>query len=406
MPSYVAWLDHSEKERRRALDVISLFRDQGTVDELGLGLIRDTIADALFPGTSTLETRAGYFLFVPWMYRLLEGRRTSSAQIAKKARAMEVQLIDVLADSDDKAGTIGIDARASLKRLPSNVYWRGLLNWGIRIYPGTQPDYHRSRDRFYAAVLTAARTRTDDGDSAFGAVPRTWHPGLPDPPPGFPQHVSFKLGRNEAAYLRDRVLARIPDSLLAFLVDRGKGSATVPYVWEHPQLGEFSASVRKLVEQARLFSLSMNGAALLYNLMMAEARHDDDRATDYRQRFDAWQASIQAQANPVLAWDLQPFWDVVRSIGGRVSLPTQMFVQGWVEQARIAAAGQSIVSSTKARRLIEDRERAVKRGLARLQNRRALELWGGASGVEPLGYRWGVANRIITDIRQGLHSRA
>ena len=55
-----------------------------------------------------------------------------------------------------------------------------------------------------------------------------------------------------------------------------------------------------------------------------------------------------------------------------------------------------------ARRLIRDRELALKRGLARLHNQSALELWGGAAGVTPLGYRWPDAWVIISDIVMGL----
>lgn len=35
--SSLAWLDYSEAERRRMNEVIGLFRDQGILDELGLG---------------------------------------------------------------------------------------------------------------------------------------------------------------------------------------------------------------------------------------------------------------------------------------------------------------------------------------------------------------------------------
>jgi hypothetical protein len=66
MPSTLAWLDHSEVQRRRMMEVIGLFREKGTVDDLGLGSIRDTFSELLFPGTSTLHTRAKYLLFVPW----------------------------------------------------------------------------------------------------------------------------------------------------------------------------------------------------------------------------------------------------------------------------------------------------------------------------------------------------
>ena len=47
MPSTFAWLDYCESERRKALDVIQAFGDQGTLDELGIGTTRDALADLL-----------------------------------------------------------------------------------------------------------------------------------------------------------------------------------------------------------------------------------------------------------------------------------------------------------------------------------------------------------------------
>ena len=57
------------------LDVVDLFREKGTVDELGLGPIRDAFADRLFPGTSTLQSRTRYWLLIPWLYLQLEAER-------------------------------------------------------------------------------------------------------------------------------------------------------------------------------------------------------------------------------------------------------------------------------------------------------------------------------------------
>lgn len=65
MASTFAWLDHSEEQRRQILDVLDLFREKGTIDELGLGTIPDAFADMLFPGTSAPRTRPRYFLIVP-----------------------------------------------------------------------------------------------------------------------------------------------------------------------------------------------------------------------------------------------------------------------------------------------------------------------------------------------------
>ena len=69
------WLDYSEHERRQAMEIIDLFGEDETRDELGLGTIRDAFADLLFPGTSTIQTRARYFLFVPWVFLELEQKK-------------------------------------------------------------------------------------------------------------------------------------------------------------------------------------------------------------------------------------------------------------------------------------------------------------------------------------------
>src|SRR5690348_18030165 len=130
------WLDYSEYERRRMLDVVDLFRERDTRDELGVGSVRDAFADMLFPGTSTIMTRARYFLLVPWTYRRLERHRVRSAEIAARARKAELELVEPIEQSDDNDGNIGQVAKTALKRLPSSVYWQGLYVWGIRSFAG------------------------------------------------------------------------------------------------------------------------------------------------------------------------------------------------------------------------------------------------------------------------------
>src|SRR5664279_1959753 len=139
--STFAWIDYSEKQRRQILEAIDLFREKDTRDELGVAGIRDAFSDMLFPGTGSLQTRARYFLFVPWMYLGFEAARVSSAEVARKGRAFEIALIDRLADSSDPAGTIGIQARSSLQRIPSSIYWNGLKLLGISQFPGSQAEY-------------------------------------------------------------------------------------------------------------------------------------------------------------------------------------------------------------------------------------------------------------------------
>src|SRR5512132_2282716 len=123
MPSTFTWLDYSEHERRKMLDVVRLFREAETRDELGVGSVRDALSDLFFPGTSTIQTRARYFLFIPWIYLDLEKRSTDLGKITDRGRRQEVALINALLESGESEGVIGRQARDTLLRLPSNIYW-------------------------------------------------------------------------------------------------------------------------------------------------------------------------------------------------------------------------------------------------------------------------------------------
>lgn len=70
--SSLAWIDFDEAARQRAQRIMALFQERETRDELGLGSIRDSIADHLFPRTSTIQTRLRYMLFIPWLFQMLE----------------------------------------------------------------------------------------------------------------------------------------------------------------------------------------------------------------------------------------------------------------------------------------------------------------------------------------------
>ena len=106
MAAELSWIDLTATDRDKIRRVLNLFNEQGTVDELGLGSLRDVISNALFPGTSVLHTRLRYVLFIPWIYREIESWG-GGYDVAYEARRIEMRLIDALARSDDTAGIIG-----------------------------------------------------------------------------------------------------------------------------------------------------------------------------------------------------------------------------------------------------------------------------------------------------------
>jgi len=191
MASTFRWLDYSEHERRKMIDVLDLFGEKTTRDELGLGRVRDAFADLLFPGTTTIQTVAKYFQFVPWMYLDLERKQVPSSKVAERARKFEIELAKTLGDAD---GIIGKKAKDSLKRLPSSVYWQGLMARGIRAYPKPQSDYHKSFDLHHARLKGRDATAIEfGGEGVHGSARANWHQSIVQPPSKFPGAVSHGL---------------------------------------------------------------------------------------------------------------------------------------------------------------------------------------------------------------------
>ena len=218
MPSTLSWLDHDADARERMDRFLALFEERGTMDELGLGAIRDAFSDRLFPGTSTIQTRLRYFLLVPWVYETLESRRVRSDEIAEAARELEYRVTESLKNSDDQEGVFGREAGRRLKRLASDVYWGGLGEWGIRRYDGSKSRYHEALDAIYRH-----RRRLADQSENCGAevdpFSRTWHPGLPEPPESFPEGLNPARKSISAAAARSlqQTLPHISACLLSAL---------------------------------------------------------------------------------------------------------------------------------------------------------------------------------------------
>jgi hypothetical protein len=199
------------------LDVVQLFSERDTRDELGIGTIRDAFSDYFFPGTSTIQTRPKYLLLIPWMYLDFERKKTPSAKIEHGARKLETDLIEVLLKNGSGTGVIGKDAKKQLVQLPSMIYWTGLKSWGIRLFPGYRKQYHDSLDRFYKQRVFVRDEETDSDMSGDQRKPN-WHPAIPSPPENLMHKVSLKLNTCEASYLRERLLFSHRNCLLAKLL--------------------------------------------------------------------------------------------------------------------------------------------------------------------------------------------
>jgi len=404
MPSSLTWVDHDPAARERSLRILALFQEKESRDELGLGGIRDSFADQLFPGTSTIQTRLRYMLIVPWIYTRLEKQRVPPAEFAARADKWERALVTPLLASDDRSGVFGVVAGKGLKRLPSSVYWGGLGAWGIRLIDLSQDQYHRQigtiyRRRDIQAALERERARTkDDIDTAPEDGTLTWHPRLPGPPEGFPSKLDLSLTKEEASFLLDRLQCSHPQSFLAYLALHSQPVDT-EFPWLHPDWASFREEHQELLTHARRFSELMHGAALVYNLALAELRPWTEKVAEYRQQLAHWAASLDL--GDLYSWYLPRLWELTLGRGHTITPATQLFVERWLEM--VLSEPARLADSAEASDLIRRREMSLKKARSRFSNRRALEQWSGASGLARLKYRWPTAQVFLRDLYEGLH---
>ncbi len=91
LSSYLGWIDFSDEDQKRAQDYLRSL-SEGTLDELGFGIIRGGFADLFFPATFTIMTRARYFILVPSSYLVTLQQCDHAASANRKCEQMELSL--------------------------------------------------------------------------------------------------------------------------------------------------------------------------------------------------------------------------------------------------------------------------------------------------------------------------
>ena len=397
-PAVLAWLDYSEADQHRARDIVAMFSQAESRDELGLGQIRDALSDTLFSGTSVLLTRARYLLFVPWLYREGARRGRQGLQLSSWVDTQERRLIGALRNGGDSAGLIGGVVGERVQNLPSTIYWNSLRRFGILRHEGTPAQI---------AGLRQVSRPLDDATEFVERSDAVWDPSMPGPPENFSELTScdFALTRDEATWLSERISQAAPDTLLEFLVGKGNRRPDVAqFSWDDNEVKTTIGQVRDAVNEARRFAVAMHGAALLYNALLAERAEKlglsqyEGRRDHFADLLDQWRDEVEEHG--LRDWNLNHLWALVARRGKPVSPPTRAFVTQWVSLV-CGPSVRGLADDQAAQNLIREREIRQKRAQARLTNDRLMRQWGGASGSGRLNFRWPVVARLLNDIADG-----
>lgn len=403
--SGLAWLSSSSAEIARARSVLDALTAPGVIDELGFQMLNAAFAERLFPGVTTIVTRARYLIFIPAIYRYLEQTRKAFGKDADRvSRDLQFDLRNAL--KKNEKSFIGKEGGIDLVRVPSAIYWSALGALGIAAQRISEASYQRRlAEGTFGGVYT-----DDDGSAHDDEVESLWDPALKLghilPEGKFPTATSFRLRNAEAKYLEARYATLAPDgheNLVTRMVSLGRqhgasSLADIEYPWDIP-CGE--PNIVAVLDHARRLSLVARGATLQYYRMLTEQKKDDDTRVEDA-FFDWWE---QSKAD-LASWDVQGFFRLMTKWQAGRGAKDREFIVSWIEQTQTAKTGRGALADRVARLALARREDYVRPGKQRLRIRHQLDSWklpdGFSAGLYQMDYRHPVGRRIARDIVEGL----
>ena len=392
----IGWIDFSDNDRKKTMDVLRLFQEQGAVDELGIGIIRDGFANFFFPGTSTIQTRAKYFFIIPYamMDTVSDPHVTSVQQALSRLDEIEKESAVILKKNSDEQGVIGATVLPKwVVRSPSTIYWNGLRT--LRIFNAgllqniSISEYFRLaiklREDKKASKLgnrkeEAEENNKDDADAGDFLFRNFWHlPYIKN----WKDELSINLTPNEADYLATQIKISNPKSVFAFVIHEDVD------IEKYVDFSSFSIDLKPkldvdnayMMDMADRFNDFISLAQIRYNLMLSEGRNDIAR--------NRWDDVKDRASNYAVSVDLN-------AIFASLHLHNKDLITFLDEFRKAVILGEWDVADHE----ILKQEVRIKGARAKLKNKSKYpaDKW---IGSYKLDYRFTNARRLIMDIRKG-----
>lgn len=286
----LGWIDFSKSERNKVLSVLDLLSESGTLDELGIAPIRDGFANLFFPGTSTIQTRAKYFMIVPYALKDLEySSETNPNRMLRTFDEVERKCGEMLISTgEDTDGIIGSRSLAQnkwVKRTPADIYWAGLRNYGI-FTGGTLSlsEYIRAMCALKNQKATIAKlgnrndnADADEGDDKdAGELFRMQFWKIPTYRDGWMEDISIKLSSEEGSFLKQQMITAYPDSMLAYILrnDITEIFACKTFQELDSLIKIFPEQIREDYALAYAFSSFLFVLRVVYNIVVSDGKNE------------------------------------------------------------------------------------------------------------------------------------
>lgn len=401
----LGWVDYSRQERDTIKELLKMLGEASSLDELGVGIVRDSISDLLYPGTSVLHTRAKYYILIPALFQKAresglttrtEIRRFIDSEQDKIARALR-RVIDVNTGTKE-VGIIGGRSDRAVKMKPTRIYWNGLRTTGILCNPGLSYDdacsVVASYNKKNQNIEIKSESEDESGDSSdagkgdFILFNTPCMQSIDD----YLMNPTLYMTREESEYLREQFL-HVPimkNTLMEYCL-KTKTSLKDTSFAEITIMDGMSEVLGCHIELAKEFAGFIYGAYLVYNIVFFE--NGGENATETKKEFLEEKYLHWKESTPGLP-HREEILKLVRNHEHYKASLSDFLIQ--FEKA--VQDNHTETCSEKERELIKVRERFCKREKAKLGKNYPYQ----AIQTVPMSYRHGTGQTIIADILEGM----
>ena len=425
MTSKIGWIDFSPLHRERVKRFIELMEEDGVQDELGVGTIRDAMSNKLFPGFSTLHTRAKYFFITPYILLDRERKQRKSESGKDYFNRVEIETNNTIIkfyesckERKEESYFGKFKKDGVLKRQPSEIYWNGITTLRLVNYDGTLDQLLRDKHSTIEELLSCNQGDDTVKEQGENNKPRVVDAGSAD---GWIENITEKgltLTSVEAQILRDRLIKHTPNSLPTELLtndevwevykaaaykDKGNEQITNALI-------NFVEKAYKLVENEELrtnlitahdLSLFLYGPHIAYNLRLAEqVKAAESVIQELRDMGIVWLETLEQRMIDYKRFDISNCMQDVN-----VKPTTRLFLKEVQQLVTQQEKWQDIEPELCDRvEKQEERNKKTKSRFFKLKNNRVVDEneKGAWVGLGLINYRYTAALAVMKDVKEVL----
>ena len=276
------WIDFSKEDKNNAINVINSMKEKGILDELGFGSIRKVFANDFFPGTSTIQTRAKYFLIIPYeLQDFIQNEKTftenrnaaafiknAQNQINADEKNIGERLFNTYKDDSQTIGIIGsrsIEEKTWVERGPLSIYWSGLRTYNFfrsEEENFTYTDFLSTLYNFECNKKNSKdaenKNKDEKNDSDAGKFSKK-SPlvKIETYKKNWKEKIKIDLTKDEAFFLKKKIISSVPDSIMALLLEKNIDLSACMNGSEKNSFELFTKEVKNYVDEKTLKKLDL-----------------------------------------------------------------------------------------------------------------------------------------------------